>query len=44
MINLRMFTLFGTLFMAEKYAYAWFNFISCHSVQTEIIKKVKKYS
>ena len=40
MLNLRMFT----LFMAEKYAYAWFNLISCHSVQKEIIKKVKKYS
>ena len=40
LINLRMFT----LFMAEKYAYAWFNLISCHSVQKEIIKKVKKYS
>ena len=40
MLNLRMFT----LFMAEKYAYAWFNLISCHSVQKELIKKVKKYS
>ena len=40
MLNLRMFT----LFMAEKYAYAWFNLISCHSVQREIIKKVKNYS
>ena len=40
MLNLRMFT----LFMAEKYAYAWFNLILCHSVQKEIIKKVKKYS
>ena len=33
-----------TLFMAEKYAYAWFNLILCHSVQKEIKKKVKKYS
>ena len=39
MFNLRMFT----VFMAEKYAYAWFNLISCHSVQKEITKKVKKY-
>ena len=39
MLNLRMFT----LFIAEKYAYAWFNLISCHSVQREIIKKVKNY-
>ena len=30
--------------MAEKYGYAWFNLISCHSVQREIIKKVKNYS
>ena len=40
MLNLRMFT----LFMAEKYACAWFNLISCHSVQKEIKKKVKKCS
>ena len=40
MVNLRVFT----LFMAEKKVYAWFNLISCHSVQKEIIKKVKKYS
>ena len=40
MLNLRMFT----LFMAEKYAYAWFNLISCHSVQRKIIKEVKNYS
>ena len=38
MFNLRMFT----LFIAEKNAYAWFNLISCRSVQKEIIKKVKK--
>ena len=30
--------------MAEKYGHAWFNLISCHSVQREIIKKVKNYS
>ena len=40
MPNLRMFT----LYMAEKYAYAWFNLISCRSVQKEIINKVEKYS
>ena len=40
MLDLRMFT----LFMVEKYAYAWFNLISCYSVQKEIIKKVKNYS
>ena len=33
-----------TLFMAEKFAYAWFNLISRHPVQKEILKKVKKYS
>ena len=27
-----------TLFIAEKYTYACFNLISCHSVQREIIK------
>ena len=40
MLTLRMFT----LFMAQKYAYVWFNLISCHSVQRKIIKKVKNYS
>ena len=27
--------------LQKKYTYAWFNLISCHSVQREIIKKVK---